>query len=245
MQVDAVEELLQHHRVKLLYTIPSFHNPGGQTMSLGRRKRLVELSRSHDFLIAADEVYQLLHFYDPPPAAFGTLIEDGNVISLGSFSKIMAPGLRLGWIQTAPELMQKLLDNGAINSGGSLNHFTSHVIRHAIELGLQQKWLEHLRRSYRNRAESMDAALHQHLGHMARWHRPQGGYFFWLEFDPLIDTARLRNKAAEFQTGFQPGINFSPEDGLQNYLRLSFAHYNETDIVKGISRLADLVKGSG
>jgi 2-aminoadipate transaminase len=242
LDVDQLQSILAHTRAKLLYTIPSYHNPGGQSMNLERRKRLARLSREHDFLIAADEVYQLLYYYDPPPAALGTLINEGNVLSLGSFSKILAPGLRLGWIQTSPDLMERLLDSGAVNSGGSFNHFTSHLVRHAMELGLQESFLEHLRDTYRARVEAMDEALRENLADLAHWDHPQGGYFFWLKFADSVDTGKFRKHAADYQTGFQPGVNFSADGGLHNYLRLSFAHYNEREIRQGIKRLARLIK---
>ena len=241
LDTDRLEQVLAQTAAKLLYTIPSFHNPGGQTMSLERRKRLVELSREYGFLIAADEVYQLLYYYQPPPAALGTMIDSGTILSLGSFSKIMAPGLRLGWIQTSPQLMDQLMESGAVNSGGSFNHFTSHVMRHAIELGLQDCFLRQLRESYRRRVELMDELLHEHIGQLASWKRPEGGYFFWLKFDDSVDIAELRRHAAEFNTGFQPGSHFSAGDSLHNYMRLSFAHYNEDSIAEGIKRLANLL----
>jgi DNA-binding transcriptional MocR family regulator len=99
MDIDALERQLARHRPKLVYTIPSFNNPTGQTLSRDRRERLVALSVQHDFIVAADEVYQLLHYATPPPPALGTWVDRGNVLSLGSFAKIVAPGMRLGWIQ--------------------------------------------------------------------------------------------------------------------------------------------------
>ena len=244
MDIDRLEQELRRTRPKMLYTIPSFHNPGGQSMSAARRIRLAELSLEYDFLVAADEVYQLLWYDQAPPAALGTMSNEGNILSLGSFSKILAPGLRLGWIQTSPKLMERLLDSGAVNSGGSLNHFTSHVVRHAIELGLQQSLLKDLRQTYRSRVQVMDTALNEHIGHLAGWRRPEGGYFFWLKFPKAVDTTELRRKAGEYQTGFQPGENFSSKGGLRNCLRLSFAHYGEADIQEGVARLGRLVRNA-
>jgi DNA-binding transcriptional MocR family regulator len=241
LDINQLEKVLEQSRPRLLYTIPSYHNPGGQTMSLERRHRLAALSREYDFLIAADEVYQLLHYYQPPPAALGTMTDKGAILSLGSFSKILAPGLRLGWIQTSPDLMAKLMESGAVNSGGSFNHFTSHVVRHAIELGLQDAFLKQLRESYRRRVEIMDQSLHEQIGQLASWQHPEGGYFFWLKFDESVDVAELRRLAPEFNTGFQPGAHFSAHAGLNNYMRLSFAHYNEDSIEEGIKRLANLL----
>jgi 2-aminoadipate transaminase len=237
MRMDALEDLLKVHDPAFIYTIPSYHNPGGQCLSRDRRVRLIELSQEHGFLIVADEVYQLLHYYDEPPPAFGTMIESDTVLSLGSFSKILAPALRLGWIQTGPELRKRLLENGFINSGGSINHHSSHIVRHAIDLGLQRSHLSELRRTYRGRVEAMHHSLEAHFGELATWQRPDGGYFFWLRFGDEVDTGAFRERARELQTGFQTGTVFSSEGKLQNFLRLSFAHYGEEDIREGIARL--------
>jgi DNA-binding transcriptional MocR family regulator len=242
LMVDVLEEQLARHSPVLLYTIPSYHNPGGQTLSTERRQELARLSVEHDFLVVADEVYQLLHYFGKPPPAMGTMTDRGNILSLGSFSKIMAPGLRLGWIQTSAGLMERILQTGVVNSGGSFNHFASHVMRHAIELGLQQTLLKELRKTYRQRVKTMDSALRRHLGEFASWQRPDGGYFFWLELKNPVDTTGLKTLAADFQTGFQPGALFSCRDGFNNCLRLSFAHYGDDDIKEGISRLGALLK---
>jgi len=245
LDVDQLEQQLQHHRPSLLYTIPSYHNPTGRTLSRERRERLVTLSREHDFVIAADEVYQMLFYGDPPPPAIGTYAEQGNVLSLGSFSKILAPGMRLGWIQTDAAHMQTLLASGVINSGGSFNHYSSHIVRHAMEAGLLSGFMRQLRGSFCARVAAMDRALREHVGGRARWQVPQGGYFFWLELDRDVDAAKLRKQADEFRTGFQPGDVFSPEPGnFRNYLRLSFAHYTEPDIEEGVARLGQLLKSS-
>jgi len=240
--IEQLEAELRKHRPKLIYTIPSYNNPTGICLSAARRQRLLELSLEHGFIIAADEVYQLLHYYEPPPIAFGSLAEqqeqEGSIVSMGSFSKILAPGLRLGWIQTSEPLMKRLLDNGVISSGGSLSHFSSQVVRHAIDLGLQDQHLQHLRNVYRSRIEAMDQALHHHLGDMARWQTPQGGYFFWLEMSEDFDAPAMRALAPSFKTGFQAGNVFSSRGRFGNYIRLSFAHYNESQIDEGIARLA-------
>ena len=237
MRIDALEALLSEHDPAFVYVIPSYHNPGGQCMSTERRARLTELSREHDFLIVADEVYQLLHYYDAPPPAFGTMIESDTILSLGSFSKILAPGVRLGWIQASPDLRKRLVGNGFVNSGGSISHYSSHIVRHAIDLGLQQAHVLELRRVYRARVEAMQDSLQSHFGELATWDRPDGGYFFWLRFDDDVDTTRLRERARELQAGFQPGAVFSSDGDLKNFMRLSFAHYAEDDIREGVARM--------
>ncbi len=245
MVIKQLEAALQDHKPSLIYTIPSYHNPTGFSLSAERRQRLVELSLEHEFVIAADEVYQLLHYFDPPPIAFGSLAElqgdEGSIVSMGSFSKILAPGLRLGWIQSSANLIKRLMASGVVSSGGSLSHFSSQVGRHAIDLGLQDQHLQHLRSTYRARLEAMDHALTRHLSDVARWHKPQGGYFFWLEMPAGFDAVAMRQKAPSFKTGFQAGTVFSSQGNFDNCIRLSFAHYNEEQIAEGIARIAALI----
>jgi 2-aminoadipate transaminase len=240
--IDALEQTLKTTVPALLYTIPSFSNPGGRTLSESRRKRLVDLSREHDFVIAADEVYQMLPYFGAVPPALGTMIDRGNVLSMGTFSKIMAPGLRLGWIQAPDHLMEIALDSGWVNSAGSVNHFTSHIVRHAIDMGLQSSFVEHLRGCYRSRVLVMDESLQEHLSEYARWTRPDGGYFFWLDLNTDINVMELRGRAFEHGVGFQPGGVFTSTGDHKNCIRLSFAHYDEADIRKAIGRLAGMLR---
>ncbi len=238
--VDELQRELAAHKPAFLYTIPSYHNPGGQCTSAERRRQIVELAKEHDFLIVADEVYQLLYYYDTPPPALGTMIASDKVASLGSFSKILAPGMRLGWIQTSESLRKKLVTRGFVNSGGSINHISSHIVRQTIDNGSLNSHIKNLRRVYRGRVEAMDDALHEHFSSIAEWTRPDGGYFFWMRFDESVDTTPLREEARELETGFQRGATFSTKGQLSNYLRLSFAHYNEDDIREGIARMRPL-----
>ena len=196
VDVDVLERELAKRRPKLVYTIPAFHNPTGQVLDRARRERLISLSREHGFIIVADEAYQLLHHGTPPPPSFGALGGDGNVLSLGTFSKILAPGLRLGWIQTTPDLMTTLLASGALVSGGNFNHFTSHVVRQLMESGELSAFVTDLRASYAARAQAMDTALKKHFNSIARWQRPGGGYFFWLELRKAQMPARSRRRLA-------------------------------------------------
>ncbi len=238
--VDALKQELESHKPAFLYTIPSYHNPGGQCTSAARRRQIVELAEQHDFLIVADEVYQLLYYSDPPPPAYGTMIGSDRVVSLGSFSKILAPGMRLGWIQTSERLRSRCMSNGFINSGGSINHISSLIVRQAIDNGSLDSHIKSLRQSYRNRVAAMDDALQEHFDDIAEWSRPDGGYFFWLRFDESVDTTPLREKARDIEAGFQAGTVFSSKGQLKNCMRLSFAHYLDNDIREGIARIRPL-----
>lgn len=237
LRVEVLEEMLAKHKPAFVYTIPSYHNPSGRCLSAVRRRRLIELGQQHGFLIVADEVYQLLHYYDKPPAALGTMVDNDTVLSLGTFSKILAPAMRLGWIQAGPRLQKRLVENGFVTSGGSVSHYSSHIVRQVIDLGLQHHNVEKLRRTYRNRVEAMQEALESSFSDLATWKRPEGGYFFWLRFNEGLDTAALRERAIELQTGFQPGSVFSNNGRLNNFMRLCFSHYDEDGLREGITRL--------
>ncbi len=238
--LSELENALAQHSPAFFYTIPSYHNPTGRNSSAERRQEIVGLARSHDLLIVADEPYQLLYYYDEPPPAYGTMIDSGVVLSLGSFSKILAPAMRLGWIQTSESLIEKILSIGLIHSGGCINHISSHIAQHAMTLGLLDAHLEKLRDTYRGRVEAMDMALKENFDGIATWTRPDGGYFFWLRFDEGVDTTPMKNKALKLESGFTAGSLFSAEQRLRNYIRLSFAHYSEDDICEGIARLRPL-----
>lgn len=233
----AVEEALARHRPRLLYTIPTFQNPTGRTLPEDRRARLVELAQAHDFLLVADEVYHLLHYGAPPPPPLAAWSDTGHVLSIGSFSKILAPGLRLGWVQAAPEHVQRFVRSGLVDSGGGLNPFTSNLVRVVLEEGWQENHLANLRRVYAARLKTMDAALRAHLAGRAHWTTPQGGYFFWLTLPETVDAEALLQAALTQEVGFLPGVRCSSVGGLRHAMRLCFAHYNEDVIREGVRRL--------
>ncbi len=242
LDVDALEAALRQHRPKLLYTIPTFQNPTGRTLPAERRDRLVALADQHNFMIVADEVYHPLSYGDAPPAPLAAQIESGHVLSIGSFSKILAPGLRLGWVQSRPNHVARFVESGLVDSGGGLNHFTSNIVRVVLEEGWQGDYLETLRQTFRARIRVMDAALRE-TGLSAQWRIPDGGYFFWLTFDEAVNTADLLPLAQAAGVGFLPGSKCSSRGELNHCLRLSFAHYDEAIIIEGIRRLGQILQG--
>lgn len=239
--IEALEEALRKYQPAFLYTIPAFQNPTGFTLAVARRQRLVELSQQHNFLIMADEVYQLLNYTVTPPQPMAAYIEQGTVLSLGTFSKILAPGLRLGWIQAAQPLIQRLSSAGYVISGGGLNPFTSAIARTVIEEGWQHTYLEELRQIYQARIEIMEAGLRQHFPPEVQYVKPGGGYFFWLRFPEQVDTNRFLAPAEARKVGFRPGSKFSANGGLRNYMRLSFSFFGSDTLKQGIETLATVV----
>ncbi len=234
--IEALEEKLIIHRPKFLYTIPIHHNPTGATLTEMRRARLINLAQQYEFLILADEVYQLLSYGNHVPQSFATHIDIENIISLGSFSKILAPGLRLGWIQTHPRNIQRLTASGLLDSGGGMNPFTSAIVRGMIESGVLDEHVQKLINTYRPRLMKMDSLLKEYLPAVA-YATPQGGYFFWLRLPEHMDATEFRKQAKSYNVGVRQGGLFSCENGLRNYIRLCFAYYDEMQIEEGILRL--------
>jgi DNA-binding transcriptional MocR family regulator len=234
----SLEEKLAGSRPRFLYLIPSFHNPTGHTLSQERRERLVQLAKEHDLLIVADEVYHFLNYGSQTfkPFAFYTEADAENIISLGSFSKILAPGLRLGWVQAHPKIIKRFIVCGLLDSGGGMNPFTSAMIRDVIESGGLEKHIGRLRHIYQDQASAMAEALRLHLPE-AVYNIPQGGYFFWLRLPNQINTRELRKQASVFKVDFRPGALFSSRNGLENYMRLCFVHYEKDEIKEGVWRL--------
>ena len=239
--IEALEEKLKERQPVFLYTIPTFHNPSSITLSAARRKRLVELSKTHNFLIVADEVYQLLGYTVSPPRPLAGYVDAETVLSVGSFSKILAPGLRLGWIQAAPALLEPMVNSGMLDSGGGLNPFASAIVCSVIELGLQHVYLGHLKTHYQQCAATLSGALHRRLPSIS-FIEPGGGFFVWLRFPDEVDTEALLVQARQHNVGFEPGISFSSQKGLRNYARLSFAYYDLPELEEGVDRLAHAIE---
>ena len=235
--MEALEERLDKHRPIFIYSIPTFHNPAGFTLSADRREKLVRLSEKYDFLIVADEVYQLLAYTDTPPSPMAHYDTSKRVLSLGSFSKILAPGLRLGWIHADPSLLEPFIVCGLVDSGGGLNPLVSSIVNSVIELGMQEEYLNFLKATYRERVVAMCGALRKHIPALT-FTDPGGGYFIWSNLPDGTDVEGMLVKAKKHRVGFQPGIKFSSTNGLRNYLRLSFAFYGVEDLLEGVLRLS-------
>jgi len=241
---EVLKEKLATLTPAFLYTIPTYHNPASVTLSLKRRQELVAICAENNLLMVADEVYHFLNYTDDPPPPMGTWGSDCPLISLGSFSKILAPGLRLGWIQARPDLIKKMTGAGLLVSGGGLNPFTSEVVNSVICLGLLKDHIQHLKTVYYRRMEAFCRQLKQHLPDQAVFELPRGGYFIWVRLPAGIDTTTLRKTAQEKKVDFHPGSLFSPTQALKNYLRLSFAFYDEHLLAEGAQRLGKVISES-
>ena len=239
MKIENLEQIIDSYKgnVKLLYLIPSFHNPMGSVMSLERREKIIDLADKHDILIAADEAYHLLYYGDPPPPTMATLDDSrkGCVVSLGSFSKILAPGIKLGWIQANPDIVDKFTNSGSNFSGGN-NNFSGAIVDIAIRKGILAKHVNHLKNTYKSRMEIMSSALKTRIPE-AEFLMPQGGYYFWIKFPEEIDANVLEKLAFNQGVTLRPGVAFSGQNLFSNCIRLCFALSDIEDITEGINRL--------
>jgi DNA-binding transcriptional MocR family regulator len=246
------EELRSGLRPALVYTVPTHQNPSGVTLSAARRAALVELSRRFAFRIVADEVYHLLTFEGAPPPPLAAWADEPTVISLGSFSKILAPGLRLGWLQAAPEAIAALSGCGLLDSGGGLNPHTGAVVQSVLELGLLAPNVAHLNATYRARRDLLAAALQRELP-QAHFAVPAGGYFLWASLGEGVDAGEVAARAERHGVGLRAGERFAPERSagapqrhnprLSSMARLCFAYYDAADLEEGVRRLASAVSG--
>jgi 2-aminoadipate transaminase len=237
IRIDALHDALRQHRPAFLYTIPSFQNPSGTTMSAERREQLMAVSQAHDLLVIADEVYQLLDFGTAPPAPLAAHCHVARALSLGSFSKICAPGLRLGWIQGAPDLLHTITRSGVVQSGGGLTPFVSGVMRSCIDLGLADAVLDGLRPVYAERSAVLCRALREQLPTVT-FVEPTGGYFVWAQLPAGHSAVEFLPVAMAGGVSFHPGARFSRGGGFAQHIRLSFAYYDAPELEEGVRRLA-------
>ena len=248
LRIDALEAMLLERatpKPALLYIIPTYQNPSGAVLPEQRRRRLAELAARHGFTVLADEVYQLLHYGPPPPPPLVAYdqSEQGCVLSIGSFSKILAPGLRLGWVQGHARLIDCFSSAGMVVSGGGVSHFTSVVARSTLELGLLQENLRKRRQTYSGRVQAMSRSLEAHLGGAAEFVAPGGGYFAWVRLKNGVNTDRLLPMAQDAGVSYRPGTAFSAHGAFSDRLRLAFALYEADQLDEGISRLATALRG--
>mgnify|MGYP001979650729 FL=1 len=240
LMVSVLREKLESGvRPKFIYTIPTYQNPTGASMSEERRSELVKLAEEYDFYIFADEVYQLIHFNQLPPKPIGTFDEHGRVISFGSFSKILAPGLRAGWIHSSDEIISRFADAAVTFSGGGFNHFASALIKEVIDLGLLDSNVQKLRSVYSERSDTMGNVLLEEFGDIASFQRPEGGYYYWLKFPGGFDTESFLPLAEDHGVSFRPGNAFSESGRFTSHLRLTYARLESADLAEGIRRLSN------
>ncbi|HEX2188131.1 MAG TPA: PLP-dependent aminotransferase family protein [Longimicrobiaceae bacterium] len=245
IDVDAVEALLAAgERPAMIYVVTDGNNPLGVSVSAEKRRRLVELAREHRVPVLEDDAYGYFQYVDDPVPPMRAL-DDRWVLYMGTFAKIFAPSLRVGWLVVPEELVGPL---GIIKEATDINTstFTQRVISSYIDQGLLPAHLERLRSEYGARRDAMDAALREHLGSTgARWRTPTAGVFTWVEMPDGTDTVPLLGTALDTEgVAFFPGSAFAVGgDGYaSNCLRLNFSHCGPERIREGVARLGRVIR---
>lgn len=240
LDLDTLEAVLQHERPKFLYVVPTFQNPTGTTMPRARRERLVALARAHDLAIIEDDPYSALRYAgkDVPPLR----ALDPDVIYLGTFSKTVAPGIRVGWMVMPDALRDKLY---AMKEAADIN--SDRVMQQAVyemmRTGFFPDHLDRIRTVYAERRAAMLDALGEHMPPDATWTEPEGGFFVWLTLPPGMDVADVLARGNEHGVGIVPGTGCTAIPGGQSGgLRLSFCAQPPAAITEGVRRLTDVLR---
>ncbi len=242
---EELEALARRERIKLFYCIPNFQNPTGRCTSPERRRAIVELAQKYDFLIFEDDPYQELFFQSRPSPSLLSL-DPQRVIYGGSFSKIVAPGLRCGWLVIPPQLRDPA--RGLIMTI-ALSHpvFIHRALAELLELPQFEDHLDRLRAELKRRKEVLTGLLRERIdGERLSWEDPQGGMFLWCHL-PGVDCADLARRALkDFGVSVLPGFCFTPyHDGERESLRLTFSRLSEADMAQGVQRLAQALDSLG
>jgi 2-aminoadipate transaminase len=220
-----------------LYTIPTFQNPSGRTLSTERRRRLVELAREHDLLVVEDDPYGLVRFEGDAPATLFELDAGERVVYSSSFSKTVAPGIRVGYF-LLPVDLERELEAAAVSTYITPALLGQATVFEFLRRGNFDSNLERVRGLLRVRRDAMLAALGREFPTGVRWSRPEGGYFLWLDLPPDTDASYLLARADEDGVTFVPGTDFG---GEPSSARLAFSFVSADEIAEGIRRLAVLV----
>ena len=211
-------------------------------MAVERRRAVIKLSREYGFAIVEDDVYSDLRFDGALPLSFYELAQGENVLRLGTFSKTLAPGLRIGWLIASAERIVGFVESGLLRMGGGANPFSAAVVADYCRSGAWEAHIQWLRGQYRRRRDIALAALESSMPEGVEWTRPAGGYFIWLRLPPSVQVDALEARAKEQGVYFASGKGFyvNPRDGAQ-HLRLSFSFVPVTELQAGIEILGILI----
>jgi 2-aminoadipate transaminase len=245
MRVEELEEVLQQlaregRRPKFVYSVPSFQNPAGVTMSFERRRRLVELAREYEILVVEDNPYGLLRYAGEPLPPLYQLDGGDFVIYIGTFSKILSPGIRLGWAVAPPPVMEKIV-LGKQAADLCTSTLTQYFVREYFAEGRWRDYVESLVEIYRRRRDVMVESLHKYFPAQATWTEPEGGLFIWATLPDYIDTGDLLAKALRDGVAFVPGQAAYVDERGRSSMRLNFSGVSDEEIREGIRRIGKVI----
>jgi 2-aminoadipate transaminase len=245
LDVDALEELAGARAPRVIYVIPNFQNPTGATLSLPRRHRLIELAERWESMILEDDPYRQLRFTGTDLPSLQQLAPDTvRVVRVETFSKILAPGLRIGWVVADPEVIRRMID-AKQGVDTCTNVPLQRLVGAFMARGLLDDHVRRVREEYGVRKRALQDALSEHLGDLdARWTDPAGGFFLWVTLPAGIDTSLLFPAALAEGVAFIPGRAFSAQHDFGASLRLCFAATNAERTSTGVRRLRTAILGA-
>jgi len=250
VDVDALEQMIQQHRPKLVYLVPTFGNPSGAMTSVQRRVRVLELAVKYQTVVVEDDPYGDLYFADAPPPSLLALSAQvpGSrdwLVYCGSLSKVLSPGLRIGWMVAPPDLLARATMCKQF-SDAHTSTFAQATAAQYLQAGRMPTTLQNVRQVYAGRAHAMCEALQQHLGEGLSFHKPMGGLFVWAKLTGhtrlTTDGNMLAQRAIEKGVAFVPGAPFFANNPDTSTIRLSFATADESKIAEGIERLGQALR---
>lgn len=241
MRTDVLADLLERHRPKLIYSLPTFQNPSGSVMSLERRRHLLDLAVRHRVPILEDDPYAELRYSGEPIPSLKVLDRTGHVIHLATFSKTLIPGLRIGYlIAPRPVMQQFVLAKQSIDLHS--NTLGQWILDRMLRGDLLEHHLAVLRSTYARRRDLLEQALAKHGSDVITWKSPAGGFYLWCKIPPEVERARLVASAAEAGVSFLPGWTSFADHNDENFVRLSFSFVEEAKLEEGASRFASAVR---
>ncbi|NIO45008.1 MAG: aminotransferase class I/II-fold pyridoxal phosphate-dependent enzyme [Candidatus Aenigmarchaeota archaeon] len=244
MKMDELERKLEENKNKpldIIYTVPTFQNPSGVTMSLERRKRILKIAKKYKLIILEDDPYSELRYSGRSVPPIKSLDKDGIVIYTGTFSKILSPGFRLGWLIANKEIIKKMI---IAKQGADLctNTFVEWIAEEYLRYGLVDKQIPKIRKMYKKKRDIMLKALEKYFPKGTKWTKPDGGMFLWVTLPGHLDTKEMFQEAIKEKVAYVHGAAFCVDGKGHDSMRLNFSNAEDNKIDVGIKRLAKIIK---
>lgn len=246
MRMDIFEERMKKlsrraNPPELVYVLPNFHNPAGVTMPEKNRKKVVDLASDYDYLILEDDPYCELRYAGEPIRPLKSFDDEGRVVYISSFSKILSPGLRVGWLVADPEILKKLVI-AKQSTDVCANVLGQRIAHEYVTRGFIEPQIEKIKKIYSRKLELMLAGMDEYMPHGLHWIKPQGGMFLWVTLPEQMDSGELLTKALKKRVAFVQGRAFfaEPKDGRTS-MRLNFTHPSDDKITEGLRRLGAVI----
>lgn len=239
--IDAgdLEHKIREHDAKFFYCIPTYHNPTGITYSNAKRKAVCRIAKEYDCIVVADEVYQYLYFGEQPPKPLALTDLSAPVFSIHTFSKVLAPGLRLGWMLSFDERINQLVNSALLKSGGGLAPVQSAWVQTLLKRNQLDHYLNDLRETYASRKSVLIEGLNDVAENTLQC---DGGYFIWMKLPSGLSCDDIHHDCKQVGVDFMPGSLFTDASWAKHYVRLCFALYDKADLKQAAERLKSIIK---